>query len=85
MISRNELLEHLISSIKKNAEIVIEEKDFDTDIVELGIDSIFAIEIANDIEEFLDIVIDDRDIGKFRSINVMLEYFDMVKKEKEKK
>lgn len=80
MITREQLLEHLLKVIEESAELKIEEKDYGTPLVELGLDSIYAVEIANEMEDLCDVVIDDRDIAGFRSINDILNYFDNIKK-----
>jgi acyl carrier protein len=76
-----DLLEILLKSIKDNTNIEIKQNQYDENLTDLGIDSIFAIEIANDMEDALDIVIDDRDIVKFETINLIVEYFEKFKKE----
>lgn len=81
MIKREDLLNHLLSTIEESAELKIEEKDYKTPLVELGLDSIYAVEIANEMEDLCDVVIDDRDIAKFRSIHDILNYFDALQPE----
>lgn len=81
-MNKDEILNHIIAFIKKNADVTVEQKDYDSDLTELGVDSIFALELANEMEELLDIVIDDRDIEKLRSINSIMEYFQAIRNEK---
>ncbi len=80
MITREELLKHLLKVIEDSADVKIKKEDYDTPLVELGLDSIYAVEIANEMEDLCDIVIDDREIAGFRSINDILTYFDNLKK-----
>ncbi|MCK5884314.1 MAG: acyl carrier protein [Bacteriovoracaceae bacterium] len=80
MVTRKELLEHLLKVIEESAELKMEEKDYGTPLVELGLDSIYAVEIANEMEDMCDVVIEDRDIAAFRSINDIMTYFDNIKK-----
>jgi acyl carrier protein len=75
-MNENELKTVLLNSIKKHSKIDVPEKDFDTDLTNMGIDSLTAVHIANDMEDALDIVIDDKDIVKFRTVNLILSYFE---------
>ena len=78
--TREELLEVLLNSVKEHGEVEIEESNFSTNLVDLGVDSISAVEVANDMEDFLDIEIDDRDIAKFVSIEAIVKYFEEAQK-----
>lgn len=79
-MTKEQLLESLLASIKENAQIEIKKEDFNKPLVSMGIDSLYAVEIANDLEEALDVVIDDRDIAKFTSVNAILNYFESTAK-----
>ena len=75
-MNRNELCNHLLESIKKHANVELKNSQYDQNLTELGIDSIKSLDIANDMEDLLDIIIDDKDIIHFRSMNKILDYFD---------
>ncbi|HLE11296.1 MAG: hypothetical protein A2504_03295 [Bdellovibrionales bacterium RIFOXYD12_FULL_39_22] len=75
-MTKKELEKELLKSIEKHTQIVIGNNDYSTSLANLGIDSVYAAEVANDMEDLLGIVIDDRDIAKFTSITAILEYFD---------
>lgn len=70
-----DLLAALLSSINKHGGVRIDAKDYDADLTDLGIDSTVAIEIANELEDILGILIDDKDLVHFRTVNQILQYF----------
>lgn len=78
-VSREELEAKLLELIKEHSDVEVSKSDYSTPFADLGIDSVYAVEVANDMEDFLDIVIDDRDIAKFRSLDDTLAYFDGLK------
>ncbi len=80
MITRDDLIKHLLKTLEESAELKLTEKDFSTPLADLGLDSIYAVEIANEMEDLCDVVIDDRDIAGFKSINDILNYFDRISK-----
>ncbi len=75
-ITKEELLQLVIDTIFKTTKIIITEKDYDTNLLQLGIDSIKAIQIVNDLEDELDIMIDDSNLKYFVTINAIAEFFD---------
>lgn len=64
----SEILEAVIRAIEKAAGTTITEDMHDTSLFALGLDSIKAIQIVNDLEDSLDIVIDDSNLPKFTTI-----------------
>jgi acyl carrier protein len=77
-VSKEELIRILLVSIRERTGMEISEDQFDEDLITLGVDSIRAIEIANDMEDALGILIDDREIVGFRTVNVIGDYFERV-------
>lgn len=64
-----EILDAVIKAIEKAAKIEITEQMYDTNLFSMGLDSIKAIQIVNDLEDTLDIVIDDSNLPKFTTIS----------------
>lgn len=44
-------------------------EQFDADLTQMGVDSLMALEIAQQLEEAFEIVIDDREALSFRTVN----------------
>ena len=74
-MKKNKFIKQLLGAVNTHTGITIEKDEFDTNLIDLGIDSVFAIEIANDLESILNIIIDDRDIIHFTTINKILNHF----------
>jgi acyl carrier protein len=72
-------LEIVLASIRARAGIELTQDQFDDDLVGLGVDSLAAIDVANDMEEALGIVIDDREIVRFRTVNMIARYFETLR------
>lgn len=68
-------LENLLQSISQHANVMVQPAQYDEKLNNLGVDSIYAIDVANDMEDMLDIIIDDRDILQFDSVNNIMNYF----------
>lgn len=78
-ISREKLIAMIVEAIAKIAKISITPEKYDKNLFALGLDSIKAIQIANRLEDELDLMIDDSDLPKFTSITAIADYFDRLK------
>lgn len=70
------MVAELLASIRRHAGVEVREEDFGTDLVELGVSSLVALEIAIDLEEALEIIIDERDLPQFRSVARIVEIYE---------
>lgn len=77
-ISREELVQKVVSAIKNVAKIEIPAEKFDENLFSLGLDSIKAIQVVNMLEDDLDIMIDDIHLQKFTSINAIADFFESI-------
>lgn len=75
-MTKEDLIKNLLEIIFKHTQVEIKPQDFDTPLVDLGLDSVYAVEIANEMEDLLGITIDDRDIATLKTVNIMLKYFE---------
>lgn len=70
-LAREDFLPVLLGILNEQLGKPIGPEQFDTDLTELGVDSLMAIEISHRLEEELNIVIDDREVLGFRSVNAI--------------
>ncbi len=75
-MGKDEFKKKLLTIIEKQSNVVIKPEEFTTPLPELGIDSLHAVMIANDLEEIFDVIIDDREIKKFINVNSIVDYFE---------
>jgi acyl carrier protein len=64
----------VVGIIEQQACLTLTRELYDADLTGLGIDSLMAIDIANELEAALDRVIDDREVLRFRCVNDILDY-----------
>ena len=64
----------VVGIIEEAACVQLTRELYDTDLTQLGIDSLMALDIANEIESALDTVIDDRDVLRFRNVTDILDH-----------
>lgn len=70
-LAREHFLPVLLGILSEQLGKTIGPEQFDADLTELGVDSLMAIEISHRLEEALNIVIDDREVLGFRSVNAI--------------
>ncbi len=73
-MDRSELVVKILDVIKKHTGVIINKDQYDCNLIDLGIDSVNAVEMANEMEDILDDIIDDRDIVKFVTVNRIVDY-----------
>jgi acyl carrier protein len=64
----------VIGIIEDRACVKVTPDSYDTDLTDLGIDSLAAIDIAHGVESALDAVIDDGEVLRLRTVNEILDY-----------
>jgi acyl carrier protein len=64
----------VVGIIQQQACLTLTRELYDADLTGLGIDSLMALDIANELEDALDAVIDDREVLRFRCVNDILDY-----------
>jgi acyl carrier protein len=64
----------VIGIIEDRACVKVTRDLYDTDLTDLGVDSLTAIDIAHEVESALDAVIDDREVLRLRNVNEILDY-----------
>jgi len=79
-ISRQRLNELVTETIFKVAKIRIPPDKFGANLFQLGLDSLKAIQVVSDIEDYLDVMIDDSHLRKFTSIDAIADFFDSLPK-----
>lgn len=70
-LARERFLPVLLEILSERLGSRLVPEQFDADLTELGVDSLMAIEISHRLEEELSIVIDDREVLGFRSVNAI--------------
>jgi len=75
-MNRKDLEMLLLRILAEQADLELTPERYDADLIALGLDSIVAIDIANELEAALGLVIDDREIYRFRTVNSILAYFE---------
>jgi acyl carrier protein len=74
--TKDELLQLVIKTISEVAKIEITENQYEENLLTLGVDSIKAIQIVNELEDELDIMIDDSNLKYFNSIQAIADFIE---------
>lgn len=75
-VSREQLIGKIVDGIRKVTGITIPPEKYGDNLFQLGLDSLKAIQVVNQLEDELDLMIDDIHLQKFTSINAIAEFFD---------
>jgi acyl carrier protein len=75
-LSREELLDKVVAAIHVVTGISIGPDDYGTNLFQMGLDSLKAIQIVNQLEDDLDLMIDDVNLPKFTSIEAIAAFFE---------
>ncbi len=73
-MDRTDIEPIVVGIIEQQACLTLTRELYDADLTGLGIDSLMAIDIANELESALHAVIDDREVLRFRCVNDILDY-----------
>lgn len=76
MRDKEETLALVLATIERVGKIKLTEAQYDDNLLRLGIDSIKAIQVINDLEDELDVVIDDSQLRHFTSIRAIAAYIE---------
>ena len=75
-ITREELVALITETIFAVAKIQVAPHQFEENLFALGLDSLKAIQMLNQLEDRLDLMIDDSQLKTFTSIKAMADFFD---------
>ena len=78
-MDRTNLEPIVVGIIEQQACLTLTRELYDADLTGLGIDSLTAIDIANELECALHATIDDREVLRFRCVNDILDYLARAK------
>lgn len=75
-IARQELVTLIVDTLFAVAKIRVEPHQYEENLFALGLDSLKAIQMLNQLEDRLDLMIDDSQLKTFTSIKAMTDFFD---------
>lgn len=74
-ITQEELIKKVVEAIRGVSGIQISPDKYGENLFDLGLDSLAAIQVVNQLEDELDIMIDDVHLQKFISIDAITKFF----------
>jgi acyl carrier protein len=75
-LCREELVAKVVAAIRAVTGMAIGPEQYGTNLFQLGLDSLKAIQVVNLLEDDLDLMIDDVHLGKFTSIDAIAAFFE---------
>ncbi|HOT29278.1 MAG TPA: acyl carrier protein [Candidatus Ozemobacteraceae bacterium] len=75
-ITREELVALITETLFDVARIKVAPHQYEENLFALGLDSLKAIQMLNQLEDRLDLMIDDSKLKTFTSIKAMTDFFD---------
>ena len=75
-VTRERLVEMVTEAIFEVAKIRIPPDRYGSNLLQLGLDSLKAIQVLNILEDRLDVMIDDSNLRRFTSIDAIADFFD---------
>ncbi|MFZ2955739.1 MAG: acyl carrier protein [Candidatus Ozemobacteraceae bacterium] len=79
-ISREELITLITETLFTVAKIKLSPQQYEENLFSLGLDSLKAIQMLNNLEDRLDVMIDDSNLQTFTSIKAITDFFDSLPK-----
>ncbi|MBF0410015.1 MAG: acyl carrier protein [Candidatus Riflebacteria bacterium] len=75
-ITREKLIKTVVEAIFSVAKITVPPEKYGESLFKLGLDSLKAIQVINNIEDSLDVMIDDSELKNLVSINAIANFFE---------
>jgi acyl carrier protein len=75
-LTRQQLIDLVTETILAVTRLPITPDQYDRNLMELGLDSLKAIQVVNTLEDRLDLMIDDSNLRRFTTINAIADFFE---------